>query len=127
MPLSKEELAKHELGMRTEALEKATKALALGFAFPCSMCVKLWRMMDRGQTQCEAAVNNQRCDGPVAGGSFPKYEGPMGRKGIANHCVRCGKPIDPHNKDRRVRVEDGGEVGICKRHLPMLDTLVAVK
>ncbi len=110
---------KHRLGLRIEAVQKAQLAISMGFAFPCSMCRRLWKAMDRGETDCD---QGNRCGGPLGGKSFRRYQGPLDREAIASHCIRCGKP---QSKDGagflRHPTEDGGTVGLCAHHSPMLD------
>lgn len=96
--------------------DRAQEALAKGYAFPCAMCVKLHWSIDRGLTQCRAAVDQKECGGPLAGLAFPEYEGPLTREMIAKLCFRCGKPASKLVEGNR----GPGYVGVCKRHLPVL-------
>lgn len=89
-----------------------------GYAFPCACCKKLWRNKAKGLDQCEAAQLGERCGGPVAGMSFPLYEGPLSLHAMATRCMRCGEPASEavDSWDTPLRF-----VGICKRCAPMLD------
>lgn len=115
------------LGMRMEVIEKARIAMAGNFAFPCSLCFKLHRNMDRGMFTCEEKEQGN-CSGPLDGQSFPFYEGPLDDEAIASHCIRCGMPeaedradYDRDGKFLRYRAVDGGIVGLCSYHKPLVD------
>lgn len=95
--------------------------LAKGYAFPCACCEKLWSAQARGMDACEAALSGQDCGGPIAGMSFPLYQGPLTIQSLATRCFICGEPADeavttPAQQERFV--------GVCKRHVPTLDRLV---
>ena len=117
---------KRSLGMRVEAVKKAGLAIQMGFAFPCSMCVRMWKAMDRGEEDCG---QGDRCGGPLLGKSFPRYTGPMDKVAIASHCIRCGKPeLEDGPGFLRHRTADGGYIGLCGYHKPILeDRLVPVE
>jgi hypothetical protein len=113
--------------MRMEVIQKAQLALNGNFAFPCAMCHKLHRNMDRGLMVCEERDVGD-CAGPLAGQSFPQYEGPLDSEAIASHCIRCGMPEAQDRKapDRdgrflRHRSADGGTVGLCSYHKALVD------
>jgi len=106
--------------METE-MEKVKHLMALGFAFPCACCEKLWRKFDAGrhpskELYCEGFDLGLTCGGPVAGLSFPHYEGPLTRQTIAMSCYHCGKPA---NKIFQADL-DGGYVGACNEHAKAL-------
>lgn len=100
--------------------DQVQKALADGYAFPCSMCVKLHWGRDRNLPHCRAAHENKECGGPLAGLGFPEYEGPLSRDAIAKLCFRCGKPASKIVEGNR----GPGLVGVCKRHLPVLSRVM---
>lgn len=101
--------------------DHVAELLAKGYAFPCACCKKLWRAHERGAEACEAAMGGQDCGGPVAGMSFPLYEGPLTTASLATRCCFCGEPaveaVTSTQQPTRF-------VGICKRHLPTIDRLV---
>lgn len=91
----------------------ATKILLeSGYALTCSTCAKMHRAMARGSVQCEAAEKEIDCAGPLAGSSFPAYEGPLTLAARATMCFMCGAPAS-HTLETR----DGVFSGVCPRHL----------
>lgn len=122
-PKRKRQVHLPTVGTRIEVVQKARLAMLGGFAFPCAMCTKLHRMMDRGLLKCEEAVQEGGdCAGPLDGKSFPLYEGPLDREAIASHCIRCGKPQGVDGKGfLRHEAADGGTVGLCAYHKPLVD------
>jgi len=92
---------------------RAVMFRAQGYAFVCSLCEKLHRAHDVGYTKgCEAAMQGKDCAGPIAGGDFPLYEGPLTRHALASMCYRCGAEAV-----KGVQPADGGKViGACAEH-----------
>lgn len=95
--------------------------LAKGFTFPCACCLKLWRAQARGVEACEAAMSGKDCGGPVAGMSYPLYEGPLNDAALATHCFICGEraaeAVTSVSQPTRF-------IGICAKHAPAIDRLV---
>lgn len=115
------------MGLRLEVIQKAQLAMKSNFAFPCAMCHKLHRNIDRGYAVCEEKQQGL-CSGPLDGQSFPLYEGPLDSESIASHCFRCGMPESADRKDYdrdgvflRHRSADGGVVGLCSYHKAVVD------
>ena len=107
--------------------EVVREALREGYAFTCAMCQKLWWAKAKGLDKrigCQAAVLGQSCGGPMAGMSFPLYEGPLTESALATSCFRCGQPADEAVTSR---LNPTRFIGVCKRHLPTLDRLVPEK
>jgi hypothetical protein len=97
--------------------ESRTKELlAKGMAFPCAVCVKMWAALDKGSEVCEVGLNGTHCGGPMVGMSFPFYEGALSRDVLVKFCFRCGDPAS-----KLVEPTDGGIIGVCEKHLSMLD------
>ena len=107
------------------------EALAEGYAFPCACCKKLWRAKAVGyRGGCEAQMKGEECSGPVSGRAFPLYEGPLTLATLASHCFRCGDgPLSGSRGDKVIEMpsDPGRQLGLCKRHLPMLDRMVPHK
>lgn len=99
--------------------------LALGFAFPCACCTRLWRARAKGLDGCGPLLpRGQVCAGPIGGYSFPLYQGPLNREAIAMRCFRCGGPAyeavsSTYNPEVLV--------GVCKDHVFALERLVPVE
>lgn len=57
----------------------------------------------------------------MAGMSFPLYEGPLTLQSLATSCFRCGRQaaeaVTSAQQPERF-------VGICKKHLPMIEALL---
>jgi hypothetical protein len=101
------------------------KFLREGFAFPCACCKRLWRAKAQGFDQCEVAfMPGKDCGGPMAGMSFPLYEGPLTITSLATRCFRCGERAVEAVTSRK---NPDRYVGACKVHVPTLDRLVPVE
>lgn len=75
-------------------------------------------------------MKGEDCGGPIAGRAFPLYEGPLNLATLASHCFRCGQgPLRASLGDKIIEMpaDPGRMLGICKRHLPILDRLVPLK
>jgi hypothetical protein len=93
-----------------------------GFAFPCACCKRLWRAKAQGHDVCEVAfMPGKDCGGPMAGMSFPLYEGPLTPASLATRCIRCGEPAVEAVTSRQ---QPQRFVGACKKHLPIFDRVV---
>jgi len=93
-------------------LSRPEELLKKGFAFPCTVCAKMWRALDRGAEVCEASMT---CGGPMMGKSFPDYEGVLNGS-LVRFCFRCGRQAS-----KLVSPPDGGYIGVCDEHIKMLD------
>ena len=102
-------------------MSKVKLLMAEGFAFPCACCQKLWRAKSRGLDVCEVALGELDCGGPVSGMSFPLYEGPLTPQSIGTTCFVCGERAA---EAVTTPAQPEAFVGICKRHLPVLDKMV---
>lgn len=56
------------------------------------------------------------CIGPMGGGSYPEYHGPLGRVNLPQYCFRCGRESDAAVESTK----DRGLVGVCEDHLKLL-------
>jgi hypothetical protein len=102
--------------------EAVRKFLREGFAFPCACCKRLWRAKAQGFDTCEVAfMPGKDCGGPMAGMSFPMYEGPLTISSLATMCFRCGNPAVEAVSSRQ---QPTRLIGACKKHVPTLDRLV---
>lgn len=93
-----------------------------GFAYPCTMCRKMWRAHEKGMEYCDSELGDRVCGGPPSGMLFPQYEGPLGDDHMSKHCFACGAETQMVIGGGRI---DQGAVGICKRHLPLMDRVVS--
>lgn len=78
----------------------------------CASCKHFWVAKDAGLESC-----GQDCGGPIAGKDFPKYDGPM--TSLDKFCFACISEADYVVRS----VGASRLVGICRRHLPLLDRL----
>jgi len=105
--------------------EVVQRFLREGFAFPCACCKRLWRAKAKGFDMCEVAfMPGKDCGGPMAGMSFPMYEGPLTITSLATMCFRCGAPAVEAVTSRQ---QPDRFVGVCKKHLPSLERLIPVE
>ena len=104
--------------------EKISEARAKGVCFTCAMCT-LWykgvkmklRLWD-GTERC-AAVNG--CGGPLSGGSFEEYDGPL--KGyLVKFCYVCGSRTPEHAL--AAKVPNSQKIGCCAKCLDKVKELV---
>lgn len=93
--------------------------LEQGYAFPCAHCQRMWMAKATGQASCGPMIpDGKPCGGPMSGMSFPHYKGPLTQEFIAGHCFRCGADADSSI------MQNGGVVGVCDKHLPLVDRLI---
>ena len=78
-----------------------------GYSHVCSMCEHMHKALAEGRGLC----GQENCAGPIGGGSFPKYVGPMSRDAIARSCFACGKEAN------KILLTPDGFVGSCNEHL----------
>jgi len=86
--------------------------MAEGFSHTCSMCLKLWRSIDAGNSTCEAGLTGNECRGPMGGMDFPQYEGPLTTQLRTTTCFRCGIEAE-------FGLKVGGSesiIGVCGEH-----------
>lgn len=104
--------------------EVVQKLLREGYAFPCAFCKKLWKAKAKGFDECVVAFMPEKsCGGPIAGMSFPMYEGPLSITALATRCFRCGEPAVEAVTSR---LQPTRYIGVCKKHLLLLERLVPV-
>jgi hypothetical protein len=97
-------------------MDLTNKLRSQGVGFVCACCEKLRRRAVRGLLCCEAAIDGKDCCGPISGGFFPLYEGPLTRRTIATTCFVCG---DKATKVLVVHHGEGEYVGACDCHIGM--------
>ena len=93
------------------------KLRSVGYGFACSTCKKLQRSLERGTVMhgCEAQQAQIQCGGPIVGLSFPQYEGPLTKQGMATTCFVCGV-----RANKILQADDGGYVGCCNEHMDLV-------
>lgn len=92
-------------------------AVASGVSFVCAHCFNFWEAHQRGLDQCLASAQGNTCTGPIGGGTFPFYRGPM-ESHLANLCFVCGARADAACQvDGQTRL-----IGVCSKHVHMLET-----
>lgn len=62
---------------------KSAVAIENGLAAVCAFCEMFWVAQDQGRSGC-----GQKCGGPMSGGAFDKYQGPI--TDFSNFCFICG-------------------------------------
>lgn len=85
---------------------KVALAIGSGVSLVCAMCENFWSAQDRGADDC-----GQVCGGPMSGGTFEKYKGPV--TDFSQMCFVCGNQA-------RHAVRAAGSVrvlGCCDRHV----------
>jgi hypothetical protein len=93
-------------------------AMSNGVSFVCAHCDKFWWSVDRGFTECKAAVEGKFCAGPLQEHAFPEYSGPLGDN-LSLYCFVCG---DDSTKAAVAKkgTSKGKCVGVCAKHFDML-------
>src|SRR5580704_18062553 len=85
---------------------KAALAIEDGLSAVCAMCENFWSAQEKGLSGC-----GQRCGGPMAGGAFDKYRGPV--TDFSKFCFVCGsKATHAVRATGNVRV-----LGCCATHI----------
>ena len=85
---------------------KVAIAVDSGVALVCAMCEHFWNAQDRGSGDC-----GQVCGGPMSGGTFDKYKGPI--TDFSAVCFVCGDTAT-----HAVRATGSVRVlGCCKEHV----------
>lgn len=103
--------------------EDVRAAREAGFTQVCSMCVKLHAAHRRYKTAWDKVkCLGKRCMGPLGGGSYPEYEGPLKEtNAFANHCWCCGKENPDHFiQSNRPGHDRGRLLGCCSEHLKLI-------
>lgn len=96
--------------------ERIKAAVRDGVVFVCATCTKFWRGQDTGKDGCLAAQHGKTCGGPLIGLTYPEYHGPL-TGCMTKFCFLCGA-----QSDAAVQVRDQGLVGVCKKHIPDLES-----
>ena len=89
-------------------IDKMKLAVADGLSPVCASCRHYWRARDEGLPEPQCASPSP-CGSPIAGLSFPHYDGPM-KNALAMWCFMCGGPAD------LVLIVEGAwerSIGIC--------------
>jgi hypothetical protein len=103
-------------------------AMKKGFGFVCANCDQFWRGVEAGvdlaRWRCAAVVAQKPCGGPLAGMSFPEYQGPL-KERLEHHCFVCGAESFALVDVRAARTPEAVRqrmVGVCEKHTEMLGT-----
>lgn len=94
--------------------DRILAARAQGVCFVCSLCQRWYEGEDRGLTD---VVGDTRCSsmngccGPVWGGYFQEYTGPLGGY-LHKYCYLCGKDATHVARANGFYVP----IGLCKKH-----------
>ena len=86
-----------------------------GVGFTCAHCEKFWWGVDNSTDGCKAKHERKECTGPLGGGAFPEYQGPLTGH-ITRFCFVCGQT------PAGAAVVKGGRVGVCEKHMEWLGT-----
>lgn len=98
--------------------EQMKAAQAEGMSFICATCHRYWEGRAARADRCTA---KGPCRGPMGGGSFPEYDGPV--TDLRRWCFRCGVEASSG-----VRVAGTERIfGVCDRHLPDVSRLAPVQ
>ena len=87
-----------------------------GLSVVCSTCKKYWGARDRN-IPGDTCLAKRGCSGPVGGGDFPEYDGPV--SDLSRWCFKCGA-------DSKYGVQVTGRsrvIGVCEEHVNMLAEL----
>ena len=89
--------------------KKVHLAIVNGVSIACATCNHYWNAVDRQLDNC-----GQVCGGPMSGGTFDKYDGPI--KDFSVMCFVCGEPAT-----HAVRAKASVRVlGCCSRHIDIV-------
>jgi hypothetical protein len=84
-------------------------ALANGVSIVCGTCTHFWVAADKQLNNC-----GQKCGGPMSGGTFEKYSGPI--TDFSAICFVCGS-----KSTHAVRAKDSMRVlGCCDKHIDIV-------
>jgi len=95
---------------------KIAAAIGDGLNVVCATCENYWNARDRGvpDGRCLAVDG---CGGPIAGGAFHEYKGPMTQ--FDQFCFRCG-----NKATHAIRVSEHPRViGVCVEHIELMKKL----
>lgn len=88
--------------------KNAAMAMADGLSAVCATCTKYWEAKDKGLSGC----NQPECRGPIGGGVFKDYDGPL-KDALARICFVCGSP-----SKYGIKVSGFQRIiGACKDHI----------
>lgn len=90
---------------------------AQGYSYACAMCERLHEGLRRGVDGCTGS----RCAGPMAGGDFPEYQGPLTHDMMARICFVCGQDAAFRLKPKTSHVTK--TLGICQDHQGLLGAM----
>lgn len=87
---------------------QVVEAMANGVSAVCATCLHYWSAYDKRLDSC----GQPKCGGPIGGGTFPSYDGPM--KGVLHKfCFVCSAP-----SKFGIRVNGSPRIiGACPKHI----------
>ena len=94
-----------------------------GVCFVCSLCQRWYEGEDRGFTDVigdTRCASKNGCCGPVWGGSFLEYTGPLAGY-LHKYCYLCGKDASHAVRAKGIQVP----IGLCKEHAVEIKHLTA--
>lgn len=103
---------------------KAQKARMDGVCFLCSMCERWHEGMDQGLKDAFGegrCAQSDDCKGPVWGGTFHEYKGPMSGHKL-KWCYLCG---EESSHALAPKASTGDPVGVCTKCLEEVKKLTA--
>jgi hypothetical protein len=83
-----------------------------GLSYVCAMCYRWRDARKQGRKVCSAKDGVNSCFGPIYGGTFDRYVGPLDFLDWKTFCFVCGEKSDYVVK---FYGNDKG-IGICKKH-----------
>lgn len=87
---------------------------ANGVGFVCSMCERMHEGKGLGLPGC---TGTEACRGPMGGGTFQEYRGPLGETLLGTSCFACGGEARYKLKPKTI----GARVlGLCESCKPLL-------
>ena len=95
---------------------KVAAAIGNGLNVVCATCENYWDARDRDIPDGRCLATDG-CGGPIAGGAFHEYRGPMTQ--FDQFCFRCG-----NKATHAVRVSEHPRViGVCVEHIDLMKSL----
>lgn len=84
-------------------------AMSLGLSAVCAHCEHYWSAADKQLPSC-----GQKCGGPMSGGAFDKYKGPI--TDFSQMCFVCSQPAT-----YAIRAKNNPRVlGCCSPHIDVV-------
>ncbi len=103
--------------------DQIRKAMAKGIGFACATCDNFGWGVQHGLPACKANSENKFCAGPMGGGAFPEYSGPL-KNVLTKYCFVCGRQACAAAEVKPLpgSTVKSGMVGVCEEHIQWLET-----